>query len=253
MSRMVMRMRRAVRPVVLAGLVLSAAAGVGAAQGPGTAGKEIKYVRDSEEYATLTRQVYRLALRQVGAARDALPRGRPWAVVLDVAQTALDDAVYMLERQAYGVPHDTMAYGAWRAREDADAVPGVADFIAGVRRLGGRVAWISNDQASTREHIRANLAKVLVWNDGDLLCLPAADTSYTKRARRTEVTSGTGACAWPGQPVAVLAYVGDALGDFPAAGEADADAGNDAAFGVRYFLLPNPMYGSWERQVTRRR
>lgn len=65
--------------------------------------------------------------------------------------------------------------------------------------------------------------------------------------------AGAGACAWQGQRMTVLVYVGDQLTDFPASGEADPDAGNDAAFGVRYFLLPNPMYGAWERRVTRRR
>lgn len=225
-----------------------------AAQTPAArSGLEVKWVRDSEEYATLTRQVYRVALRQVTAARDALPRGRAWAVVLDVAQTALDDAVYQLERLAYGVPHDTLVWGAWRAREDADAVPGVVEFVAGVRRIGGRVAWISNDQASTRDHIRANLGKLGAWSDGDLLCLPTSDTAYTKAARRAEVRSGSGQCAWNREPMTVLGFVGDQLGDFPAAGETDPDAGNDAAFGVRYFLLPDPMYGAWERRVTRRR
>jgi 5'-nucleotidase (lipoprotein e(P4) family) len=224
------------------------------AQSPGPqASREIKYVRDSEEYAALTRQIFRVALRQVTTAREALPRGRPWAVVLDVAQTVLDDAVYMLERRAYGVPHDTLGYGAWRARETAEAVPGAVEFIAGIRRLGGRVAWITNDHASTRDHVRGNLAALGLWRDGDVLCPPTADPAYGKAARRAEVRSGAGQCAWAGESATVLAYVGDAMGDFPRSGETDPDAGNDAAFGIRYFLLPNPMYGLWETRVTRTR
>lgn len=242
-------MKRSLAALVAVTFVTAVAA---AQSPPARTGLEVKWVRDSEEYATLTREVYRVALRQVTAARDAVPRGRAWAVVLDVAQTALDDAVYQLERQAYGVPHDTIAYGAWRAREDAAAVPGVVEFVAGVRRLGGRVAWITNDQASTRAHVRGNLARLGLWNDADLLCGPSADPAYGKAARRAELVAGVGQCAWSGQAVAALAFVGDAMGDFPGAGEADADAGNDAAFGVRYFLLPNPMYGAWERRVTRR-
>ena len=233
-------------------LALPLAAPAFAQSPPARTGLEVKYVRDGEEYATVTRQVYRVATRQVTAARDPLPRGRAWTVVVDVAQTALDDAVYQLERLAYGVPHDTLAYLAWRAREDADAVPGVVEFVTAVRRLGGRVAWISNDPASTRDHVRANLSRLGAWADGDLLCLPSADTSYTKAARRVEVAAGTGRCSF-GQPVTVLAFVGDQLSDFPRAGESDPDAGNDAAFGVRYFLLPDPMYGAWETRVTRRR
>lgn len=238
--------------VTCAAMVLVAST-AGAQSPAARSGLEIKWVRDSEEYATVTRQIYRVALRQVTQAREVVPRGRPWAVVLDVAQTALDDAVYQLERVAYGVPHDTFAYASYRAREEADAVPGVVEFIAGVRRIGGRVAWITNDAASTRDHVRANLDKLGLWNDADRLCMPSPDRAYTKGVRREEARAGSGACAWAGEPMNVLAFVGDQLGDFPAAGEGDPDAGNDAAFGARYFLLPDPMYGSWERQVTRRR
>ncbi len=232
-------------------LVLPLAAPARAQSPPVRASLEIKYVRDAEEYATLTRQVYRVAGQKVTAARDALPRGRVWAVVLDVAQTTLDDAVYQLERAAYGVPFDTVNYGAWRARESAEPVPGVVEFVAAVRRLGGRVVWMTNDE-TTRDHLRGNLGRIGVWNEADLLCMNSADTAYTKAARRAEVAAGTGACSF-GQPVTVLVFVGDQLGDFPRAGERDPDAGNDDAFGARYFLLPNPMYGGWERRVTRRR
>lgn len=242
-------MRWCLVPIVLA---LPLAASALAQSPPVRTGLEIKYVRDGEEYATLTRQVYRVAGQRVAAAQGALPRGRAWAVVLDVAQTALDDAGYQLERLAYGVPHDTNAYGAWRAREGADAVPGVVEFVTAVRRLGGRVAWITNDQASARDHVRGNLGRVGAWADTDVLCVPGPDTAYTKAARRAEVAAGTGRCSF-GQPATVLVFVGDQLGDFPRAGESDPDAGNDAAFGTRYFLLPNPMYGAWERRVTRRR
>jgi 5'-nucleotidase (lipoprotein e(P4) family) len=214
---------------------------------------EVKWVRDSEEYATLTRQIYRVAQRQVAASREALPRGRAWAVVLDVDQTALDNSVYELERRAYAQPHDTVLYSAWAARREAVPVPGVSEFLAAVRRLGGRVAWITNRNESDRENTRANLAAVGLWNDADRLCLLVpSEPAYTKAARRAEVLSGGGRCGF-GEPVTVLAYFGDQLGDLPAAGEGDPDAGNDVAFGARYFLLPNPMYGAWTNRVTRRR
>jgi predicted secreted acid phosphatase len=43
------------------------------------------------------------------------------------------------------------------------------------------------------------------------------------------------------------------MGDFPSAGESDPDAGKKDAFGRRYFILPNPMYGQWTSRVTRQR
>jgi predicted secreted acid phosphatase len=59
----------------------------------------IKYMRDSEEYATLARQVYRLAEEAVTRlARDNA--SRPWTVVLDIDETTLDNSTYQLERAA---------------------------------------------------------------------------------------------------------------------------------------------------------
>lgn len=223
---------------------------------------EIKYFRDSEEYATLMRQVYRDAERAVAQAQanaqanaQSQTRASAWAVVLDVDETALDNSVYQLERVAYGLPFDDPSWLAWVRRGEATALPGVVDFVAAVRKLGGRIAWISNRPEAGRDATRENLRRVGLFADGDRLCLMTADTAYTKARRRAEVRSGAGACGWPGDSVSVAAYVGDALGDFPRAGEADADAASDAsreaAFGTRYFILPNPLYGGWTTRVTR--
>ncbi len=241
------------RVAVLAGLALILGS-TGAAQTPAPEqGREVKYVRDSEEYATIARWVYRTAQQSVEAQVRALPRGRPWAVSLDVDETALDNTAYELERRAYIQPHDEAVFAAWIARRESGAVPGVLEFIAAVRRLGGRVAWITNRLEPTRGHTQENLARAGLWDAGDRLCLMIPDdTTYTKAVRRREMATGAGACGW-GASVSVLAFVGDQLSDMPRTGEMDQDAGRDEAFGVRYFLLPNPMYGSWERRVTRRR
>lgn len=221
---------------------------------PAPTSLDVKYVRDSEEYATLTRQVYRAAAAAVARARDTLPRRPAWAVVLDVDETALDNSAYQLERQAYGLPFDLASWNAWVRRREAGTVPGAGEFVAGVRAAGGRVAWITNRDETVRDATRANLVSQGLWDDGDRLCLrDRADSTYVKARRRAEVASGEGRCAWEGELAAVLAYVGDQLGDFPAAGEPLPGAGEDALFGSRYFLLPNPMYGSWVSGVTRRR
>lgn len=214
------------------------------AQSP--AHREIKYVRDSEEYPTLMRQIYRIAARTVVDARRGLRRGQVWAVVLDIDETAVDNSVYQLERAAYRLPFDEGSWNDWVRREQAPATPGVIAFLDTVRAAGARVAWISNHSDLVRGATRANLERVGLWRDGDLLCLKT-DSAYTKARRRSELRSGEGACAWKGTPVTVLAYVGDQMGDFPQAGEDPGVADRDSAFGSRYFLLPDPLYGKWER------
>lgn len=212
---------------------------------------EIKWMRDSEEYAALTRMVYRTAERVVGEAARRLPRGRAWAVVLDLDETTLDNSVYQLSRIAYGEAFDTASWNDWVRRKQSGVVPGVVEFVAAMRRLGGKVAYISSRGDMTREPTIVNLRVLSLWADDDRLCLLTADPQYNKAARRAEVTAGSGRCAWDGTPLTVLGYFGDNIQDFPQAGENDPDAGSDAAFGVRFWMLPNPMYGGWVTRPTR--
>jgi 5'-nucleotidase (lipoprotein e(P4) family) len=208
----------------------------------------IKYVRDSEEYATLTRQVYRLAGDAVTRAANDSP-SRSWTVVLDVDETALDNSTFQLERAAYGLPYDGGSWARWVERREATAVPGVVGFVEVVRRAGGHVAWITNRDASLAESTRENLKAVGAWKDDDRLC--AQKEQYTKADRRREVVTGKGECAWPATPMRAVVFVGDQLGDFPDASEQIPQTGDDAAFGRTCFLLPNPMYGAWTTRVTR--
>src|SRR5215510_13634489 len=109
-------MRRA-----LVGLVLvSLSVGV-AAQAPPAATRElgIKYVRDSEEYAVLARQVYRLAGDAVERARTGV--SGPWTVVLDIDETTLDNSLYQVERAVYGLPFENDSWNAWVRRQEAPA------------------------------------------------------------------------------------------------------------------------------------
>jgi 5'-nucleotidase (lipoprotein e(P4) family) len=221
------------------------------AQAPPAATRElgIKYVRDSEEYAVLTRQVYRLAGDAVERARTGTTG--PWAVVLDVDETTLDNSIYQVERSVYGLPYDNDAWNAWVRQRSAPAIPGVKGFVDRVRAAGGHVAWITNREAALADDIRANLAGVGVWTDDDRLC--GIKAQYPKSQRRREVVTGTGDCSWSNTPMRVLAFVGDQLGDFPAAAEMIPGTGSDDAFGTTCFLLPNPMYGDWVARVTRAR
>ena len=207
----------------------------------------IKYIRDSEEYATLARQTYRLAGEAVTRAAGA---AGPWTVVLDIDETALDNSAYQLDRAAYGLPFDPLSWNAWVERREASAVPGVVDFVRLVRGATGHVAWISNREVVSADATRANLRTAGLWNDDDRLCLQKTP-EHTKGERRKEVVGGTGDCAWPATPMRVVVFVGDQLGDFPESAEQIPQTGTDAAFGRTCFLLPNSMYGAWTTRVTR--
>jgi 5'-nucleotidase (lipoprotein e(P4) family) len=210
----------------------------------------MKYVRDSREYETLTRQIYRMATEAVRGAASQVPAGQAWAAVLDVDETALDNSIYQLDRAAYGLPFENSSWNAWVRRGAAGLVPGVTGFVNAVRAAGGRIAWITNRDEEVRDATRENLLRYDLWRDDDRLCLATPDRTYNKAVRRKELQSGAGACAWSGIPATVIVFVGDQMGDFPLEAAAHPDEA-DAKFGKQFFLLPNPMYGTWSSQVTR--
>jgi predicted secreted acid phosphatase len=67
-----------------------------------------------------------------------------------------------------------------------------------------------------------------------------------KNPRFEAVERGTTAAGLP--PLEIVAFVGDNVRDFPGQSQAIRKQGDEAfaAFGARFFVLPNPMYGSWE-------
>jgi 5'-nucleotidase (lipoprotein e(P4) family) len=184
------------------------------------------------------------------AAVPAMEKGS-WVVSLDIDETALDNSTYQLEREAYGLPFESLSWNAWVSRRQAAAIPGVSQFVQAVRELGGSVAWISNRDVAGMEATRANLTALQLWSDQDRLCLQAqTEPRPTKRVRRSEVRAGQGSCSWPSKMQFAI-FVGDQMGDFPDADEGIPNAGTDVAFGRTCFLLPQAMYGEWVTRVTR--
>ncbi len=201
------------------------------------------WVRQSAEYAALTRQIYQQALTHVAAAVRDRQTGT-WAVILDADETVLDNSLYQVERERQGLVFTPESWNAWVRRREAVPIPGSAAFLRQVAALGGRIAIVTNRLESecedTREVFRAHGLPFDV-----MLCRPDGQPS-DKNPRFASVAAGRafGASA----PVEVVAVLGDNILDFPALSQAlrqQPDAAF-AAFGAKYFVLPNPMYGSWQ-------
>jgi len=204
----------------------------------------IRWARDSAEHRALFLQVYAAATAHVEREAAARPAGG-WAVVLDADETVIDNSLYQVERERVGLPFDGPSWHAWTKRREAVPLPGAKSFLARVRALSGRIAIVTNRTESECPDTEA------VFRAHDLaydviLCKPDAGPS-DKNPRFESVAKGTTKAGLP--PLEVIAFVGDNIQDFPALSQAIRKQGDDAfaPFGARYFALPNPMYGSWER------
>jgi 5'-nucleotidase (lipoprotein e(P4) family) len=201
----------------------------------------INWVQRSAEYYAAVIQVYRLATQRVEQQASSRSPGT-WAVILDADETILSNLQYQIERAGLGYSPETWA--AWVRRREATVLPGAAAFLARVHQLGGRIAVVTNRlESECADTIALFKAQALVFDA--MLCRPDKAPS-DKNSRFDAVASGKTPAG--STPLDVVAFVGDNILDFPALNQKLRQAGETAfgEFGGKYFLVPNPMYGSWQ-------
>jgi 5'-nucleotidase (lipoprotein e(P4) family) len=203
---------------------------------------EIRWFRTSAEYRALTRQTYALAAERLPElTRGAAPQS--WAVILDADETVLDNSEYQRRRALDDSAYTEASWSAWVNERAATAIPGAPEFTQRVHALGGRVVIVTNRALTLCDATRANLQTIHVETDL-VLCQPQGESNKNPRFQR--VQAGTAAEGVPA--LTVVEWLGDNILDFPGMTQ---DARNDPAafseFGKRYFILPNPMYGSWQQ------
>lgn len=205
---------------------------------------ELHWVRNAAEYRAVTIQTFRSALAAAQRAAAGRPPGS-WAVSVDADETVIDNSQYEKELQTRRESMTDASWREWVKRRERRAVPGAAAFLTGVRQLGGRVAVVSNTAQSSCGDLAANLDALSLPYDY-LLCRPDGEDGE-KENRWKAIADGT---ARPDVgPAQIVVWVGDNIQDFPDLTQALRREAEPAFadFGVRYFALPNPIYGTWEK------
>jgi 5'-nucleotidase (lipoprotein e(P4) family) len=209
------------------------------------------WTQSSAEYRAVAYQTFLLAqlrldqdLRNHGTKRGAPPRA---AVIVDVDETVLDNSRFQAELVLRGLPYDSAGWREWCERAEAGAVPGALDFLNYAARRGVRVFYITNRRQPEKAGTVANLTK-LGFPDvsEETVMIREEGTTSSKESRRQRVA----------KRYRISLLVGDNLNDFndSFSGKSIAERAAEverqrAQFGVRYIILPNPIYGDWENAV----
>ena len=229
----------------------------------------LRWVKQAAEYRAITRQVY-------GTARRDLPKfiadrswsALPWqtdaaelppAVILDVDETVVTNVDFQL---AFERPFANWKLEQWASETTATPVQGVVEFVAEARRLGVTVFFVTNrpcepkvgspEPCPQRQTTIEGIAEVGIATDADHVFLSQERGWTREKITRRQFISETHR---------VIALIGDDFGDFvpcvrkkirapcteaaTSASRSDALDTYDRYWGNGWYILPNPMHGSW--------
>ena len=227
----------------------------------------VAWMQTSVEYRALSEQTYRAATEQLDKALkekhwDALvPEERGFtlddrraaglkpAVVLDVDETVLDNSPYQARLIRDDADYDEVTWAQWVAEKKAKPLPGVVDFAKAANAKGVTLLYISNRAVHLKEATLANLraAGLPVADDSVFLGLGTVVEGCEQHGSEKNCRRKLA-----GQKYRVLMQFGDQIGDFVQVAS-NTREGRDQLydeyndwFGERWWMLPNPSYGSWE-------
>jgi len=233
------------------------------------------WVKHSAEYRAITKQVY-------GAATAALPgfiedtswsavpgqsaaADLPVAVILDVDETVVSNVDFQL---SFERPFANWKLEKWTSGAAATPIQGVKDFVEASRAAGVTVFFVTNrpcelidgidDPCPQKKSTIDDIAEVGIETDADHVMLSEEQGWNREKSVRRDYVA---------QSHRVIMLIGDDLGDFlpcvrrkpyepcvtsaTAKDRRDMVAAHAHLWGNGWYILPNPMHGSWTSVVPR--
>ncbi len=206
------------------------------------------WFQKSAECRALSYQAYNWATKMLDQhlKNNELSK-KPPCVILDIDETVVDNSPFEGKCIKTGKSYTPEFWKEWSNLAQAKAIPGALDFCNYAKSKGVEVFYVSNRSV---EELEASIKNV------DSLGFPFADEKHfllkssesSKKLRRETIAENYN----------ILILLGDNLNDFNEIfenrqnlyGFATVDE-NRKEFGNRFILLPNPMYGSWEKPIIK--
>jgi len=186
----------------------------------------------------------------------------PPAIILDVDETVLDNSPYQARQIRTNTAFSLTSWDHWVSLREARAVPGAVEFINYAAGLGVEIIYVTNRQC-------------LVRKGGQGLCPQKNDTVdnlravgitsvtpenvFLKNERKSWTSEKKSRRVHVAKHYRIAMLVGDDLGDFVADVKRNTSPperavkirSNQERWGVVWFMLPNPTYGSWMNSLQK--
>lgn len=219
------------------------------------------YMQTSAEYRAVCLQTYNWAGERLAQRLATQPAGakRP-AVIMDMDETVVDNAAYQSFLDKADLNYSDAAWERYEKDFPTEVrlIPGAKSFVDRARSLGVSVVFLSNRLTKYQDSAIAALKHngIEVPNPEDTLLLK--DATSDKTVRRAAVA----------EKFNIVMLVGDNLRDFSEEFVASKLDYKEAAnrkqeigdrwakvdsnahrFGAEWIILPNPVYGEWQRPL----
>lgn len=217
------------------------------------------WMQNAAEYKALTTMVYQAAESELSSALNVSSwtasleqqnnynyRDLPPAVILDVDETVLDNSAFQARLIKNNERYSTEKWNRWVREEKADAIAGALEFTQQAARMGITVFYLTNREASVEESTYDNLKALgFPLKEG-------VDVLLTKNERQEWTSAKVNRRKYLASNYRILMLFGDNLNDFLPAEDLNAAERErlvekyEQRFGSQWYVLPNPVYGSWE-------
>jgi 5'-nucleotidase (lipoprotein e(P4) family) len=205
------------------------------------------WVQTSAEYRACCYQSFNYAKLALDSNLKTAKKDKPSAVVLDIDETVIDNSYF----EAYLIQNDTSYtkenWKEWSDKQCATATPGAIEFLNYVKSKNVEIVYITNRREDEKDATLANM-KELGFPEVKAENFFFRTDESDKDARRKMVA----------EKYNIVLLVGDNLADFDSMlddrkenyGFDNVDQLKDQ-FGTFFIILPNPMYGNWEKPLNK--
>jgi len=223
------------------------------------------YQQSSAEFHAACQTIYQSAQRRMDEIVRAKGNGSTnLAVILDLDETVIDNGVFQTFLYQNSLEYTDDLWGIYEGEygHETTLMPGAKAFIEHAVKLGVTPVYLSNRSQRFQDSTIATLKRLGLDPEpvGKRLFLKDPKLNSDKTARREAVAA----------QFDVVMIIGDNLRDFSEAyaapklkeptdevltkaitqraAQVDADRKH---WGIDWFMLPNPVYGEWEKLVGR--
>lgn len=210
----------------------------------------VAWFQHSSEMAALYYQGFNIATQRLDESVAANTSGKQLAVVVDIDETMLDNSPF--ETTLIGNPDFLQGWYNWTSKAGAKALPGSLEFARYAQSQNVEIFYVTNRDDNERAVTIKNLqAEGFPFAMDDHL-LTRSDLSYSTG----NTSSKAGRRAKVADKHEIILLIGDNLNDFSELFEnrsvndgKEAVSQNRTQFGKKFIVLPNPMYGAWEKPL----